>query len=119
WNAAERAVTLRLRMRALLIAAGLASLAIAQNPNVQTLFDGESLKGWRGDAAIWRVADGCIVGSTVGKQITANTFLVLDGREPADFVLSMRVQLEGDNNSGIQYRSRELPGGAFAVAGYQ
>ena len=83
------------------------------------LFDGKTLNGWRGDPAVWTVHDGCLVGSTVGHAITANTFLVLDGRQPSDFEFDAMVRLEGDNNSGVQYRSRELEGGSFRVGGYQ
>jgi putative heme-binding domain-containing protein len=83
------------------------------------LFDGTTLAGWRGDAAVWRVENGAIVGSSAGAPVNANTFLVLQGREPADFELVVHVELSGDNNSGVQYRSRVLPGDGFRVAGYQ
>ncbi|HEX5051629.1 MAG TPA: family 16 glycoside hydrolase [Planctomycetota bacterium] len=85
----------------------------------EQVFDGQTLGGWRGDPAVWSVKDGCLVGSTVGAPLSANTFLILDARELADFELSAEVRLEGDNNSGIQYRSHELPGGGFHLAGPQ
>jgi putative heme-binding domain-containing protein len=85
----------------------------------ERLFDGATLNGWRGDPAVWSVRDGCIVGSTEASKIAANTFLVLDARQPGDFVFSAMVRLQGDNNSGVQYRSRELNGGTFRVGGYQ
>ncbi|HEX6810966.1 MAG TPA: family 16 glycoside hydrolase [Planctomycetota bacterium] len=91
----------------------------SQRPATEVLFDGKTLNGWRGDPAVWSVRDGCIVGSTVDAPIKANTFLVLDARQPGDFVWSAMVRLEGDNNSGVQYRSRELEPGAFRVGGYQ
>ena len=92
----------------------------AQDPAAgEPLCDGASLRGWRGDPALWRVQDGAITGSSVGQPIAANTFLVLDGREVADFVFTCEVRLTGDNNSGVQYRSRELPGPGFRVAGPQ
>ncbi|HZN37601.1 MAG TPA: family 16 glycoside hydrolase, partial [Planctomycetota bacterium] len=91
---------------------------LQQRPS-EPLFDGKTLHGWRGDPAVWSVRDGCIVGSTVEAKIAANTFLVLDARQPGDFVFSAMVRLQGENNSGVQYRSRELDGGAFRVGGYQ
>lgn len=114
-------------MRSSLVA-GLLACAIAaqdatrlQSPErpFESLFDGKTLAGWRGDPAIWSVRDGCVVGSTVGQQLRANTFLVLDGRDVANFELVLLVRLEGDNNSGVQYRSRELDGPGFRVGGYQ
>ncbi len=79
------------------------------------LFDGRTLAGWRGDPALWSVADGAIVGRSSG--LSENAFL----RSEAllrDFRLTLSVQLVGDaGNSGIQFRSRELEGGA--VTGYQ
>lgn len=94
-------------------------LLAAQAPEAKPLFDGTSLAGWRGDPAIWSVVDGCIQGSSVGRELRHNTFLVLEGREPANFELALRVRLDGDNNSGVQYRSRVLPGDGFRVGGYQ
>src|SRR5262245_5771750 len=82
-------------------------------------FDGRTLQGWAGDAAVWSVRDGCIVGSTATAPIAANTFLIWQGGELADFELQFAVRLEGDNNSGVQYRSRRVDAPAFGVAGYQ
>ena len=98
----------------------LASTAVAQAwPEAVALFDGASLAGWRGDPAVWSVHDGAIRGTSVGATLAANTFLVLDGQAPANFELTVQVRLEGDNNSGVQYRSRVLPGEGFRVGGYQ
>jgi putative heme-binding domain-containing protein len=106
-----------------LVVVGLAFAGFAAGQSerpYEQLCDGKTLAGWRGDAAIWRVDEaGAIVGSSVGKPIDANTFLVLDGREPANFEFETWVELSGDNNSGVQYRSRVLPGEGFRVAGYQ
>ncbi|MCA8977225.1 MAG: DUF1080 domain-containing protein [Planctomycetes bacterium] len=88
---------------------------VSQQP--EELFDGHSLAGWHGDEAVWRVEDGCITGSTVGLEKRRTTYLFWEGGEIADFELSYDIRIEGDNNSGVQYRSRELPN--FDVAGYQ
>ncbi len=102
-----------------LFASMIATRAEAQEPAVEALFDGRTLAGWRGDPAIWRVEDGSIVGSSRDQRLSANTFLVLEGREPGDFEFEALVQLDGDNNSGVQYRSRVLDAAAFRVGGYQ
>ncbi|MFM1872502.1 MAG: hypothetical protein RL398_1924 [Planctomycetota bacterium] len=97
----------------------LAALAPQQQdgPASESLFDGKSLRGWRGEPGIWRVEDGCIVGSTVDKSVASNTFLVWEGGDVADFEFACEVRLEGDNNSGVQYRSKRF--GEYGVAGYQ
>ena len=85
-----------------LLATVLTVTAVAQEQSVLTpIFDGESLNGWRGDPAVWSVADGVIVGSTHGIKLRANTFLIHEG-EFANFELRCKVKLEGNNNSGVQ-----------------
>ncbi len=104
---------------ALLLAVSFVSSLTPQDPAARgSIFDGRSLAGWRGDGLHWSVRDGCIVGSHDG-SLAANTFLVLDRGEFADFEFTCEVRLEGDNNSGVQYRSRVLPGEGFRVAGPQ
>ena len=73
-----------------------------------SLFDGTTLTGWAGDAKVWSVADGAIVGQYSSPAGTRNpqTFLILQGQQPADFELKLEIKLEGvDADSGIQYRS--------------
>lgn len=96
-----------------------ASLPAQEAPPFELLCDGRTLAGWRGDPAVWKVEDGAIKGSSVGQALAANTFLVLEGREPADFEFTALVRLIGDNNSGVQYRSRVLDAAAHRVGGYQ
>jgi hypothetical protein len=79
------------------------------------LFDGQTLRGWHGEAGIWSVDDGEIVGRSEG--LDHNTFLVSD-QVVEDFRLVLEVRLVGDRgNSGIQFRSEALPDGE--VKGYQ
>ena len=47
-----------------------------------------------------------------------NTFLIWRGGSPADFELDAEYRLTG-GNSGIQYRSSELPDIRWAMKGYQ
>lgn len=83
------------------------------------IFDGKSLQGWDGDPQFWRVEDGALVGqTTASKQPKQNTFLIWRGGSPADFELRLEFRLTGFN-SGIQFRSSELPDIKWAMKGYQ
>jgi len=86
-----------------------------------SLFNGKSLNGWTGDATLWSVEDGAIVGTTSDKlPLPYNTFLIWEGQPVKDFELTLKLCMTGRNNSGIQYRSREFPeAGDHVVGGYQ
>jgi hypothetical protein len=85
----------------------------------QTIFDGKSLAGWDGDPQFWKVENGAIVGQTAAdKQPKQNTFLIWRGGTPGDFELRLQFKLTGFN-SGIQFRSIELPDIKWAMKGYQ
>lgn len=79
------------------------------------LFDGETLDGWEGAPGLWRVEEGEIVGSTDGRAISHNTFLILD-RPYSDFTMQFQIKLR-NGNTGIQFRSRRFPD--WVVKGYQ
>lgn len=82
-----------------------------------SLFDGKTLTGWEGKEKFWSVKDGAITGQTTKENPTqGNTFLIWRGGELEDFELTLKFRIEG-HNSGIQYRSVELPN--FVVSGYQ
>jgi hypothetical protein len=86
------------------------------------MFDGKTLSGWDCDPAFWRAASGEIVGETTKThQPEQNTFCIWKGGSPADFELRLQYRLTGaTGNSGIQYRSVELPSVAkWAMKGYQ
>jgi hypothetical protein len=89
----------------------------------QSIFDGKTLNGWDGDPDFWRVEDGAIVGqSSLEHQPKQNTFCIWRGGHPANFELKAEYRLTGVNNgnSGIQYRSVELPEVAkWVMKGYQ
>jgi hypothetical protein len=81
------------------------------------LFNGKNLNGWDGDPKLWSVHDGAIVGSSDGRPVAQNTFLI--HRKPfSNFLLKAEVRLR-NGNSGIQFRSAALPGPGWVVAGYQ
>jgi len=85
------------------------------------LFNGKDLSGWDGDPSLWKVEDGVIVGTCTGPESPEhNSFLIWQGGTVKDFELRATIRVIGDNNSGIQYRSRKLPEfGEWAITGYQ
>ncbi len=105
------------RLASLLFFLGLVGAAHAGDK--QELFNGRNLDGWDGDPQVWSVEDGAIVGSSVDHKIKANTFLVWKGSEYDNFRLTYKARLEGDNNSGVQYRSTLADPKTWKVIGYQ
>jgi hypothetical protein len=85
-----------------------------------SIFDGKTLDGWDGDTRYWRVENGEIVGETTAQNpIAANSFLIWRGGKVRDFELKVEFRMNG-TNSGIQYRSVELPNiGKWVLKGYQ
>lgn len=96
------------------------AIASAQSPASRSLFNGKDLTGWDGNLANWSVADGCIVGVTKGDEpLPYNQFLIWRGGTVKNFELTAKVKQSG-NNSGIQYRSKELKEvGPWSIGGYQ
>lgn len=82
-----------------------------------SLFDGKTLKGWRGDPTIWSVRDGALTGGS-DKDIPANTFLIFE-RHYGDFELRFKYRMDGDGNSGMQFRSWVRDEAKFSVRGLQ
>jgi hypothetical protein len=86
----------------------------------QSIFDGKALNGWDGDPAFWRAENGSLIGETTAeKPLERNTFLVWRGGTPKDFELKLEYNISS-TNSGIQYRSVEMPEvGKWVMKGYQ
>ncbi|MDX1928218.1 MAG: family 16 glycoside hydrolase [Pirellulaceae bacterium] len=83
--------------------------------NASQFFNGKDLSGWKGNAELWSVVDGEIVGKSSG--LKENEFLVSD-MTAGDFKLTVEVKLVGNlGNSGIQFRSVARDDGS--VEGYQ
>ncbi|MGE3315516.1 MAG: family 16 glycoside hydrolase [Planctomycetaceae bacterium] len=83
------------------------------------IFDGKTLEGWDGNPKFWRVEDGMITGETTKENPTdGNTFLIWRKGQTADFQLKLEYKIVG-GNSGIQYRSFEVPDKKWVVGGYQ
>ncbi|HIF33803.1 MAG: DUF1080 domain-containing protein [Pirellulaceae bacterium] len=92
------------------------TVAVGDESDFQSIFDGKTLKGWEGNLDFWSVQDGAITGQTTPeKKLSKNTFLIWKG-ETADFELRLKFRIE-NGNSGIQYRSEHQ--GDYVVKGYQ
>ena len=88
---------------------------LATPENAKDLFNGKDLTGWDGDAKLWSVDKGEIVGKSPG--IKHNSFL-RSLMIAADFKFTVKVKLvPNKENSGIQFRSEPLPD--YEVKGYQ
>ncbi|MGB3799842.1 MAG: DUF1080 domain-containing protein [Lewinella sp.] len=84
------------------------------------IFNGENLDDWEGDPTYWRVEDGVMIGEITPQTVVdQNTFLIWRGGRPADFELRVDYLLSPDANSGINYRSEEVPDAPYALRGYQ
>ena len=97
----------------------LIAVPFASAADFETLFNGNDLSGWKGLDGFWSVEDGTIVGETTREdKIEANTFLVWQGGDVADFEFTAKVRFKG-NNSGVQFRSQFIDEPNFALMGYQ
>ena len=99
---------------------GIEALAFDDHTGFESIFDGKTLKGWDGNPDFWRVENETIIGeSTTEKSLKVNTFLVWRGGQPKDFELKLEYRINS-TNSGVQYRSVELPEvGKWVMKGYQ
>ena len=93
--------------------------AAAEEPGFKSMFNGRDLAGWEGKPGWWRVEDGAITSeSTPAKPCPSAHYLMWRGGKPGDFELRADYRLFGSAaNSGIQFRSRELPD--WDTSGYQ
>ena len=84
------------------------------------IFDGKTFAGWQGDTAYWRVDSGTFIGEEhPDKELKTNTFLIWRGGTPGDFEFKAEYRISGGGNSGVQYRSEEVPGVPLGLKGYQ
>jgi hypothetical protein len=94
--------------------------ALDDNTGYQLIFDGKTLDGWDGDPKYWRVENGCLVGEVTPETILKqNTFIIWRGGVTKDFELKVEYRITSHGNSGINYRSVELPGLKYVMRGYQ
>jgi hypothetical protein len=89
----------------------------AGEPGWTSMFNGKDLTGWEGKPGWWYVEDGAITSqSTLEKPVKSAHYLMWRGGKPGDFEMVCEYRLVG-GNSGIQFRSRELPN--WDTYGYQ
>lgn len=95
------------------------ALVMEDHTGFESIFDG-TLKNWDGDPKIWRVEENAIVGETTkDNALKMNTFIIYRGDKPKDFELKLEFRMN-NTNSGVQYRSVELPDvGKWVLKGYQ
>ena len=85
-----------------------------------SIFNGKTLKGWQGDSVYWKVENGCITGEvTPATLLKRNTFLIWRGGTTKNFELKVEYRITKGGNSGINYRSTEVPDVPYALRGYQ
>ncbi len=105
----------------LLSAAAVLAFSLVSAGESKSIFDGESFDGWKApDMSFWSIEDGAITASSSEENpCKKNQFLVWQGGEIADFVLTLKFRVDGGPkaNSGIQVRS-QLQEDGHAV-GYQ
>ena len=84
-----------------------------------SLFDGQTLAGWEGDTAWWRVEGGEIRGGSLKTKVPHNYFLATE-KSYQNFDLRIKLRLTGTGfvNSGIQMRSIRVPN-STEMSGYQ
>ena len=87
------------------------ALPLFAQDGFQPLFNGNDLTGWDGEPGLWKVEDGVIVGTSEPGKPKTNSFLIWNGKAK-DFELRATIKVVGDNNSGVQYRSRRQIGRA-------
>jgi lysophospholipase L1-like esterase len=86
------------------------------------LFNGKDLKGWQGDAGIWRVKDGMIEG--VGKcsdHKGYKSYLINRSHTFKDFIVEVEFNM-ARGNSGVNYRCHDYDKDKkklYEVSGYQ
>ena len=92
-------------------------LALLAAEGFQPLSNGRNLDEWIVDTTgVWEVRDGTITGTTSG--LSYNDFLRTK-KHYSNFVLRLKFRLkDGIGNSGIQFRSKPVPG-SHEVEGYQ
>jgi hypothetical protein len=102
----------------------LCSLAGADQPTDDfadyslSLYDGETIAGWEGNAYWFRIEGDSIVAGRLDEPIPHNEFLCTT-QNYDNFELRLEVKLVGEGqNAGVQFRSQRVAGGS-EVSGYQ
>lgn len=81
-------------------------IAFDDHAGFVSIFDGQTLKDWVGDPAIWCVENGVIVGESTREKPSGNGYISYHGIVAKDFDLKLEIKVENGGGSGIQYRSQ-------------
>ena len=85
----------------------------------ESIFDG-TLKNWDGDPVYWKAENGTLIGEVTPETLLKrNSFIIWRGGETKNFELKLEYRVSPQGNSGINYRSTEVPGVKWALRGYQ
>lgn len=96
-------------------------LSAAPEEGFESIFDG-TLKGWEGDSTYWRAENGVLIGEVKPETLLKkNSFIIWRGGELGDFELKLEYRVSAKGNSGINYRSIQVPDPEtkWAMQGYQ
>jgi hypothetical protein len=86
----------------------------------EKIFDEKTLTGWEGDPTYWRVEQGALVGEvSPATLLKRNSFIIWRAGVTKDFELKLSYRISAQGNSGINYRSVEIPDQPWAMRGYQ
>ena len=86
----------------------------------EPIFDGQTLKGWEADTKLWRAEGGVLIGEiTPETLLKQNSFIIWRGGSTRNFELKLDYRMSNAGNSGVNYRSAEVPGVPFGLKGYQ
>jgi hypothetical protein len=95
------------------------ALPVFAQDGFKPLFNGKDLSGWDAEPGLWKVEDGVLVGTSEPGKPKTNSFLIWNGTAK-NFEIRATIKVVGDNNSGVQYRSRRLPAIThWTILGYQ
>ena len=112
-----QAWALRDEDKALLAASIKATQGLMAEKGFTPMFDGVSLKNWKGGGGWWEVKDGILQAqSSEEKPCKKNSQLIWTGGQPADFEMRAEFKLSPSANSGIQLRALDQE---FGDSGYQ
>jgi hypothetical protein len=112
-----QAWALRDEDKALLAASIKATQGLMAEKGFTPMFDGVSLKNWKGGDGWWEVKDGILQAqSSTEKPCKKNSHLIYTASQPANFELRAEFKLSPTANSGIQLRALDQE---FGDSGYQ
>jgi hypothetical protein len=90
------------------------------NDGFLPIFNGNDLSGWDADPRYWSVRDHILTGEVTPQTLLKqNNFIIWRRGTPANFELKAVFRITPQGNSGINYRSVEIPGTQYLLRGYQ